>query len=424
MNIFTIVNREIKYSPKNYFLTVISISMLYCTIITILILSWGYDDYMSLQSAKKEKTTEEYMNQVLRNYKQITANMAYTIRVLPATATADGFYTDGYAKQTMPLKHINVLYKKFSKDLTALIPVFRRKNFWAEQERTILKASIAPTKLTHTDSNKYYGYTQVMRSHIALGYEIHYVNNYKAGDTIIVNKKSYIVESCLDQRGSIDDITVWFNYNDLFPNTESEKKISEIWVWTDYYSFKEHSMLVQQINKILPDCNASLVLPLAKMKAKAVKVAEDVSENEIVREKHFLSIEYLFHKKFQRGFIAIIFFITVLFVVSSMFFNSMRRKKEIAIFSAIGYEQKLIIQLFIYRYLVIIFTGGGIGILLGIFFGLAGTSILWQTIQIDISVIYKISIAITINGIVAGILSTYILSKFDPAQILSSDRNL
>ncbi len=421
MNLRTIITSEIQYSRKNFLLGVITIAIISGTILAMVILSQGYDYYAENQEKEKVRATEQHMNRVLQNYQKITQHMTFTVRILPTKEETGGFYTEGYVQQTMPLEYVDTLCTVFRKEMNAVIPVLRQKKFWQEQHRSILMASTGPTVIHHPDTSRYYGYHYVQPGHIVLGYELHNGNGYKAGDTITILYNSFVIERCLGQRGSIDDITAWFNYEDINHGVNVRKLISEIWIWPEIYSMKKHDELVQRIRRILPETSVSAVLSPAVMKAKAVATAAQVSKKGIQKEKKFSQLQRQNRRHFLRFITGILMIGTILFVSCILFANCMRRKKELALLTALGYHQQHLAQLFVGRALLIAGVGGGIGSIIGISLGILGTALFWQVFYIDIRVITGIVGLILLCGIFAGFTSIVIISRYDPAQVLSGE---
>lgn len=421
LELLDLIIEEVRFRRRNFIWTTVLVTIITCICLFIITFVQGYEYYSNLKRIQKEISTKNKMNDMLNEYKRISDNLNYTIHILPKNVVKDGFYSEGFTHKRIHYSVIKKLLTNFKDDVSELVPLYRQKKYWPENSRNFMKASIALNSKCHTTKETYFGYKQVKPGYVALGYEMHKSKGFKIGDTISINMNTYLISDCINQQGSIDDITIWFNYNDVNRDENVKDIINEIWIWDNKTSLEAYEKLLNKMKKIFSDYNINSKLPSTIFKFKTINASTITAKVNMKKEVSFFKIE----KDSISQYFKILLIITSIctFVLSSVATvnNSIKRKKEIALLQSLGFNKSKIYKMFFYRTLILILIGVIFGLLISITFSSLTMYLLWNVLYINPLTIINISLVIIIIGLLMSLFSILLTARFEPASILITE---
>lgn len=421
LELLDIIIGELRFTKKNFIWATLLIAIVTCVCLFLVVFVEGHTYYSNIQRSQKESVTKEKMNAMLDEYKSITDNLRHTIHIIPKDVVKEGFYSKGYSHKEVSNISIQKLLKSFKEDIAAIIPLYRQKSFWNENSRSFMAASVSSDAIIHKLEDIYYGYKQVKPGFVALGYEIHRNENAKVGNKILINGKEYVISNCIDQQGAIDDITVWFNSNDINLDKKSKLPINEIWIWDNSLSVEGYNEVFNKISNMLYEYDIKSMLPSKILKFKALNASSNTAEKSIKQEKNFFKIEERSISLFFHILLIISSVSTMILTTIAILNNSIKRKKEIALLQSIGMNKHIIYKLFIFRNIIVIFCGVALGVILSISLGSLLMFLLWGMLYINLITILKFIVLIIFTGLLMSAVSIFITTRFEPASILITE---
>lgn len=421
MELFDVIFEEIRFSKKNFIWATLLFAVITGSTLFIIISIEGYNYYSHLQMSNKENDTSEKMNMMLMDYKKIATKLKHTIHVLPKNVITEGFYTEGFSHQKIPYNYTLRLLNNIKSEVSAIVPIYRQKKFWSENSRSYMEASVALNGFVHENKNNYYGYCYVNAGNVALGYEMHNSINLKTGDSINLNGQTYIISDCLEQQGTIDDITIWLNFEELNFENNEDPFINEIWIWDNSFSIKTYNELVLKIKNLLLECDVKSKLSPALLKINALNIATATSGKNINAENSFFKLEKYASSKFFHILISIAVCCTIIISCITILNNSLKRKSEIALLLSIGFNRTQVFKIFIYRTVMVILIGVVFGVASGITISTLMMFLFWNIIYVDMLLVLKVSFLIVSSGLLISSVSVYLVTVFEPGFMLIAD---
>ncbi|MFW6255156.1 MAG: ABC transporter permease [Chitinivibrionales bacterium] len=368
MKLVNIVIREIKYRRVTFLLSAGALGVvLGAVLLSAHMLSRTHAE-AKRSSARQIANTERMMKDMVKQYKDITARMANTIRIIPDRQDVVNFHTDGFASHTLTDDVWDELTTRFRKDIRFALPVLRKKVPLDAIRRSVLVSGLGDV---FEQGDSYTGQGGIPRPKdgtVSLGYEIHQAMDIRAGDRVKLFNEEFTVESCESQRGSLSDITIWMTQKDAARVVDGADGINEIWVWPSLDMTYEDQPLYQILSKGLSDARIIESQAPALMQIRARMTAAKISRDAIEREN---AEQSRINRRHTISIIAIgvaLLTAALLWVSMLMFQNISAREAEFAIMKTLGYRPAHIAYLVAARSL----AAGGLGAVFGTLIAMSG----------------------------------------------------
>lgn len=364
MSIFELFLKEIRFHRVNFLISIFSLSSIVCSLIVFssIVLSAHNNRLLSIRA--KEALTNKLMADMISDYRTITDNMGYTIRVLPKKQSMEDFYSSGFAKEYFSQAVTDTLSSLFSKDIRCALPVLRIKSEWSPLKRTVLFTGtgnpyvIPGNKLPST-------IPIVANSTIALGFELPTYPVAIEKSRIAIKGKFFLVKSCEGQKGSLDDITVWITLTDLSSAFSISNKISEIWIWPVLDTAHAITQLAARIEQQIPSCKVITITAPALLQIQAretaVRIAKEATLKEVIANRELFAKQ----KRALLLFSVIITVASMIWCAILILQNAAVRQEELMVLRVIGHKNNSISLLLGIRALVLGICGITIGLAIG-----------------------------------------------------------
>ena len=228
MTLPSLITKEISHRRGNFALGALSVAVaVACLCGTVLALR-AYDHETERQTDGMEAATQAEMAKLEDEIRKSMKGLGFNIFIYPEGQDLGEVYSQGYASKTMPESYVEKLASTDIVTVNHLLPQLTRKLKWPERERTILLIGVrGEVPIAHRDPKSPL-IQPVEPGKVVLGYELHKSGDLKPGGKVTLLGESFEIAKCHDERGTVDDITIWISLSEAQRLLEEEGKINAI----------------------------------------------------------------------------------------------------------------------------------------------------------------------------------------------------
>jgi len=206
---------------------------------------------LQAELAEQEEILQQQLAKLRDQIRRTMKGLGFNIYIFPEGQDLNEVYSQGYASKTMPESYVTKLANSGIMVVNHLLPSLTQRVQWTEKKRSVVLMGIRGEVPIKERTSKTPLLDPVEKGKLVLGYELHNSLGIAEGDEIVFNEKTFTVQQCHSERGSVDDITIWMNL------AEAQKLLSK----------------VGKINSILAlECNCESVDRLADIRAEIGKI--------------------------------------------------------------------------------------------------------------------------------------------------------
>ncbi len=383
MSVLRLLLREIQYRKLNFLLGLVSVTAAVSLPVAVLTMC---------EAADREIT-------------RLMRNMGFNVVIVPADTDMGDFWSQHYATGDMPEEYVHRVSESKALTIRHLVARVQRRIEW--RGRKVLLTGVLPEIGMKYLSPKSKMGLEVAEGKALLGYELGASTGVKSGDTIELEhegrKRSYVVDKCLDEQGSIDDVRIYTHLRDAQALLNMEGRISDIQALSCYCRESALPKLREDLTKELPDTKVTELHTMALARAETRGMIE--------RYASFL--------------IPAIVVICAIWVGLLALGNVRERRAEIGIMRAIGVGSGRVGALFLGKAIVVGLVGAAIGFPLGSWIALRiGPKVFPVTAaKIDpaMHLLWWSLIAAPLLCAIASYLPTVVAVTQDPAEVLREE---
>ncbi|MCH8828575.1 MAG: hypothetical protein IID45_03255, partial [Planctomycetes bacterium] len=250
---------------------------------------------LAARRKSSQETIAEHVKQVqlagkaLQNeMRKITKKLGFNILILPGDQDLNELYTKGIISKTMPESYVKKLADSKIMTVNHLLPMLMHRLEWdgPEHKQTILVIGTrGEVPLMHRDPKKpLQGGQKVTEGTLVLGYEVHKQQKLKKGDKVKLMGKDFTIGKLYDQRGNIDDSTIWMNLKEAQVVLGKQNLINAVLALECNCAAADRlGDIRKDIAKILPgtkviESGSDKALARAEARSQAKKLAEESLE--------------------------------------------------------------------------------------------------------------------------------------------------
>ena len=419
MSIRWLILSEILFRKGSFFLACSAIALVVCILTSSVVVSRSNTFVQMKTLREKELQSRAVMKSFEDSCEQIAGRMGYTYRIIPPGQTEQDFFADGYARGTMAQEAIGRVASLHSNMIAGIAPVLRQKVWWPEQKRSILLCGVGPlTKNTSRSAERVLS-TPPAFGTVVIGYELGRELQIKPEQQLAILGHPFAVDSSAEQRGSIDDITVWATLDEAQKILRADHKISEIWVWAASLQ-GDGAKLSASLGQTIPGSSVIELTQRALLGARSRIAALKASAAAIERER-IHSTEISARRASLNGLITMVGGIgCLLWIIGISFDNLHSRRHEIGLLRAFGVSKFAVFTMFIARVVAVGFIGALVGCLLG-FLGAGALVMHGGPRQFSFVHLAIILVIAPLSAAVAGLVPALRAARQDPAEVLVTE---
>jgi len=375
--------------------------------------------------ASKEAKLADRVALMQKDVERAMERLGFNIVILPKDQDLGDWYADDYAAKTMPEEYLSKLRGADLITITHLVSRLRQRVKWLENKWTIILIGVgrAPEDASQTYSDSFVH--SVPRGEIIFGHEIAAGLALRPRQTVQLLGRQFTIRTCLNERGSEEDVTVWINLADAQELLGKTGRINEIVALECRCAWADLDKIRKELGRVLPDTQviekasealgAAQALTNVNKRGREAIEAERASRGELRRRRQRLS--------FTVGALAAL--VCACWLGLLVRANVRHRRREVGLWRTLGFTALQVAVLFAIRSFVLSISGGMAGFILG---RLAGSLLGRQLEDVSISVpvfdvqtfAFALLWACLVTGL-AAIAPTLVASRQDPALILRED---
>ncbi|MCK5821618.1 MAG: FtsX-like permease family protein [Bacteroidales bacterium] len=334
----------------------------------------------------------------------LTRDMGFNLRIIPTQTNMDEFWINGYSENIMPEQFLQRLVDQNSVNYAHLTASLHKQISWENQK--VILSGISPDEIEPGGARKSKMIFAIPSGTVILGFEVANKASIQRGDSIQVLNTAYLVDKILAETGSLDDIRIYFDLNELQTLLNMPGMINEIMALNCMCSTKGDNPLETlrtELGNIIPEAKVVMNSTIAVARERQRKMGD----------KYFSMLVPLF------------LIICMLWVAISILNNVNHRLQEIGILRALGFGSGRIAIIFFVRAALAGFLGAILGYYLGTeiaksfgpdIFKVAPNSVK----ELPVLLFWSVLIAPILACVSASIPITWALSR-DPAVTLKQD---
>jgi len=319
MSILRLLFREIHYRPLNFLLGLVSVVAAVGLFVSIL----------TLCEASDRETT------------RLMRNLGFNVLIVPKDTDMADFWSQDFATEEMPEEYVYRLAQTKEISIRHLVARLQKKIDW--RGRKILLTGILPEVPTlHKDDKAPMG-LNIPRGRVYVGFELWRSLDLQKGEAIEIGGKSFVVEKCLEEKGSKDDIRLYGHLHDVQEVLGKPGRINEIEALSCFCEGERLPRIRQELAQALPETRVTEFRSIAVARAEQRRMVE--------RYTAFLS--------------PVVLLVCALWVGLLMWSNVRERRTEIGLWRALGVGSGRIAALFLGKAVVLGLVGAALGFALG-----------------------------------------------------------
>jgi hypothetical protein len=420
MKIRYLVFKEIQRRKMNFVLGLLSV-------VLAVVMVTGSSTMLSIHDVKtmniislKESETKERMALLEDDYRKIMKDLGFNLLILPKDQNVSDLYANDFANKYMPESYVDSMAASKSMLIRHLLPSLQQKIIWPEKQRTIvLTGTRGEVPFLHK-APKEPMMVAVHKGTMIMGFELHKSLGLKEGDKTELLGRNFIIEKCNESRGNIDDITIWIDLKESQELLNRPGEINAILALKCHCSGGNLAEVKNEIHSVLPGMQVlekgSKVLMRAEARERAALEAKEAIVAEI-EHRGRLRVE---HETFASILVPLVLLTSALWIVFLFIGNVRERRSEIGILRAVGVSEKLIMQLFFLKAIIIGFIGAFIGYFLGIVIGCVWGGV-FTVALFSLKLFAIVLFCAPLLSLAAAYIPATMAARQDPAEVLKEE---
>ncbi len=383
MSVLRLLLREIQYRKLNFALGLVSVLAAVALPVAVLTMCNAAD----------------------REITRLMRDMGFNVVIVPADTDMGDFWSQHYATGDMPEEYVHQVSESKTLTIRHLVARLQRRIEW--RGRKVLLTGLLPEIQMKFGPDKSKMGLEVPEGKVLLGYELANSTGVKAGDTIELEtqgqKRSYVVDKCLSEQGSIDDVRIYAHLRDVQDLLSMPGRISDIQALSCYCR-----------ESILPTLRENLARELP-----GTKVTE-LHTMALARSETRAMIE-----RYAAFLVPAVVLVCAVWVGLLALSNVRERRAEIGIMRAIGIGSGRVAALFLGKAVLLGLVGAAIGYPVGTWVALQlGPKVFPVTaakIAPETQLLWWSLIAAPILCAIASYVPTVVAVTQDPAEVLREE---
>lgn len=322
MNTFHLIIKEALHRKMNFLLSLLAV----ITAVALFVF------FFTTGKASKNET------------RVVMRDIGYNLRIIPKKTDMNKFWANGFSESVMSEEYVYKLASQKNFSYNHLVAILHKKVVWRDKE--VILSGISPEVCPPDKKRPSMTFT-VEEGKVYVGFELSDSLNLQEGEKIEFLGEPFTVAKTLSETGSIDDIRIYGNLQDVQKILGMEGKVNEIkaleCVCLTDSPEEFRAKLKRQLAQVLPDA----------------KVIEMRSIAEARQKQRWMISRY---------FSIIMPFVIVVCAVwlgALAMMNVRDRQYEIGIMRALGYGSGKVASLFLGKAVVIGLLGATLGFVIG-----------------------------------------------------------
>ncbi len=355
--------REVRHRPASALLLLLGIAVP-AAFATALLLTSGLHARGTKQSLwAKENETAGRMRAMRREYEHIGRRMGHDVAVVAAGARVDKIRTRGFASETMPAAVADTLIASRPGGIDHVLPRLGGLIHWPERGTKIALVGLGHEHVFDDTLDSTPFVKPLPAGFARVGHQLAHDLELSAGQTIEIRGRRLTVAECFEERGSLDDMSVWAPLEQAQRILGADGRISDVLALTAPVDSGDR---VTAFERSLEGVIGSVrILPLnltVRTRKRMLDAAGGVSTDLIAMERAHHETLNADRARSLGMLLAVAAACCAVWVATVSFVNTYRRRREIGVLRTVGWPLSRIIVLFVWKGLVIGIPGAFVGV--------------------------------------------------------------
>ena len=423
MRTATLVRKEIAHRPFQFAAGLLSVSVVVAALGLTIASLHAFDRATARVLEEQRLSTEREMERLEDEVRKTMKGLGFNIHIFPEGQDLGEVYAQGYASKTMPESYARRLADGGIAVINHILPSLTVKAKWPEMERTVLVVGVrGEIPQSHRGGVvREPMLNPVPDGHAVLGSELRKCLS-PDGRSVVLMGRSFEVDKCEAERGSLDDITIWLSLKDAQGMFGKEGLINSILALEcNCATVDRLGEIRREITRILPGVEvielSSNAIARAESRVQATKTAES-QIGQIAADRAKLKRG---RERFSILMGLILGAVCSTWIAYLTHVNVTQREHEIGTLLAVGVGRLSILSLFLSRAMAIGIGGALAGWLAVLCCGAAGGSLFEGVSVMDLVRWRDVAVTVFCAGVLsctAAWLPALQASTRDPADTL------
>ncbi len=372
MNVWRLVRKEIGFRRLDFLLGVVAVVAAVGCLVAVMTLLRAHDSRVVALNEAKAEQVAALMALNEDDYRKIMKKMGYNLVILHRDEDRSDFFSKGYATEHMPYEFVTRLCNSRIMTVQHLLPTLYRQTAWPEFDDCPINLMGVRGEVPHLHSNK--GATMmhpVDKGAMRIGFVLQQKLGIKTGDTVTLMDKPFTVAEVHEERGSVDDISVWIHLEEAQELLDRQDQVNAVLALSCFCAGAELEKVRKEIAGIVPEAQVirraseADIRALSRGRAKELTAAAEESEADYHAR---LSGE---REAFASWLVPLVVVGATIWIGLLALGNVRERRVEIGILRALGLRSRQILCVFLARAILMGFIGALIGFAVGLGAGAA-----------------------------------------------------
>lgn len=369
MSVWRLVFQEISHRKINFALGVFSVSVAVACLVGALIFLKIDDHRTESILAQKQKEIEKAGADLEDSMRKITKGLGFNVIILPEDQDLNEMHVKGTLSKSMPEEYAHRLANSKIVTINHLLPTVVKKITWPEMNLPILLyGTRGEVPMMHSDPKKPL-LDSVPQGTMILGFQVSEKLHLKEGDAVTLLGRNFTVAKRHQERGTIDDSTVWINLAEAQEMLGMKNLINAIQALECQCVGDRITEIRKEIAGILPGTQVIERGPPALARAEARNKVKEAAESALTLETARRAEIRNQRQEFASRLVPLALLGCTVWIGLLAYGNVRGRFQEIAVLRAIGFRTRQIFSLFVSKALLIGLSGGLIGYCAGFLAG-------------------------------------------------------
>jgi putative ABC transport system permease protein len=376
MSVWRLIIREIRHRWISFLLSLVSVAVAVACLVGSLV-SLRADDIRTTEIlGERQQEVEAAGVQLEDAMRKITKGLGFNILVLSDDEPLNDFTISGIPQGTMPYEFVTRLAESKIVTVNHLLPIISRKIDWPEMKReVVLTGTQGEIPIAHRPLKKPLQ-DQVPAGTMVVGHNIHSPTDadlpgLQKGDKVQLMGRKFEVTQLHEQRGTVDDSTVWINLTEAQEMLGMQNLVNAVLALEcNCATVDRVGEIRAEIASILPGTTIIERGPPALARAEARNTAQETAEANLKRETQNRDRIRKQRESFSAILVPLVLFGAGTWIGLLALNNVRQRSSEIGILRAIGLKRTQILATFLGKSLIVGVVGAIVGFVAGYAAGL------------------------------------------------------
>ncbi|MBN1674775.1 MAG: FtsX-like permease family protein [Kiritimatiellae bacterium] len=364
MNVLSLVWMELRHRKLSFALSATAVAVAAGVTVGAAAFLNAYDVRTEQLLAAKRADLDRQADALKDDMRKATLKLGFNLLVLPRDQPLKDYYAEDYAAKSMPEAYVERLAQSGVVTIRHFLPILQKKTTWPEAHRTIVLIGTRGEVPNPALDKKKPLVQPVPAGAMVLGHELHTTLGLKPGDTTTLLGQAFRVDTCHEERGTQDDISVWIPLADAQRLLGQPGRINAILAIECLCAAAEALPRVRaEIERVLPDTQAvefgTRVLARAEARFSVIAEAERLLAREAAARQRLRGER----EAFASVAVPLIMAACAVWVGLLAWRNVRARLSEIGILRAMGVRSARILALFLAKAAAVGCVGGAAGVL-------------------------------------------------------------